>query len=228
MADSVKQASQSGLGHPGAGVAPHDRFVLPRPRQFSTYEARRLKLIASYCQGKSVLDLGYAQLPNPYLLGLYRVGVDLKSPCENVGDLVGSTRYDEEVIGDVLQLDRTMAGRVFDNIVAGELIEHIEKPYEFLRSLKSLLAPGGRLILSTPNPLAFPVQLFELIRSRRFFYTLDHVYYFCPRWVERMLEFSGYQMATIKGVGLWNPVFPVPCPASLSYQVVYVATLART
>ena len=41
----------------------------------------------------------------------------------------------------------------FDVIVLSEVIEHIEfsAGIEFLKSLKELLVPGGRLIVSTPN-----------------------------------------------------------------------------
>jgi 2-polyprenyl-3-methyl-5-hydroxy-6-metoxy-1,4-benzoquinol methylase len=39
----------------------------------------------------------------------------------------------------------------FDAVVSFETIEHIEEPLVFLERIKSLLKPGGVLILSTPN-----------------------------------------------------------------------------
>jgi SAM-dependent methyltransferase len=36
-------------------------------------------------------------------------------------------------------------------IVAGELIEHLDCPGRFLEAVRVLLAPGGRLVLTTPN-----------------------------------------------------------------------------
>jgi hypothetical protein len=62
-------------------------------------------------------------------------------------------------------------------------------------------------------------------RSRRFYYTDQHTFYFPPRWVVRLLERSGYQVTHILPVGLWTPIGPLPSPVALSYQVIYVATL---
>jgi hypothetical protein len=40
-------------------------------------------------------------------------------------------------------------------------------PYALLRDLETLLADGGRLLISTPNPLAFPVGSGRPSASRR-------------------------------------------------------------
>ena len=40
-----------------------------------------------------------------------------------------------------------------------------------LRSLRPLVAPAGRLVLTTPNPTGLPVVLLEWVRSHRRFYT---------------------------------------------------------
>jgi SAM-dependent methyltransferase len=39
----------------------------------------------------------------------------------------------------------------FDNIVAGEIIEHLEKPEIFLKECYRVLRKNGRLIITTPN-----------------------------------------------------------------------------
>lgn len=41
--------------------------------------------------------------------------------------------------------------RRFDVILAQEVIEHIQRPYDFLLSLRELLLPRGLLLLTTPN-----------------------------------------------------------------------------
>lgn len=181
------------------------------------YERRRLRLLAELAVGKSVLDVGYAQQPNPYFTGLHRVGLDLERPQ------AGPVRYEEEIVGDVAAVTQLCRGRSFDTIVCAELIEHVENPYALLRDLKTLLADGGRLLISTPNPLAFPVVIAELLRWKRFFYTRDHLYYFLPRWVERLFEATGFRVECTRPVGLWTPfgVTP-PVPTVLSYQVIYV------
>lgn len=39
----------------------------------------------------------------------------------------------------------------YDVIIAMEIIEHLENPWKFIRDIKSILNPGGLLVLSTPN-----------------------------------------------------------------------------
>ena len=183
------------------------------------YERRRMRQIALQAVGKTVLDIGYAQEPNPYLDGFHRTGYDLHKASS------GSVRYEEEIAGNVYDICNVLEGRRFDTIICGELIEHLETPYQVLRDLSELLEEGGRLILSTPNPFGFPVILCELFQLRKFFYTQEHVYYFLPRWVRRLLEFSGYQLQSIKSVGLWLPFGVLGlCPTMLSYQIIYVAS----
>jgi SAM-dependent methyltransferase len=182
------------------------------------YEERRLKLLARHASGHAVLDIGYAHWPNPYLGSHYRVGLDLNKPSPE-----SDVRYDEEIVGDVSNIVDAVGGRRFDTIICGELIEHLENPYQLLRDLKQLLAKDGRLLVSTPNPLAPPVVIAEYLRLRRFFYTPGHLYYFLPRWVVRLFESTGYDVSGIHPVGLWTPFGAIPlCPSALSYQVIYI------
>ena len=181
------------------------------------YERRRLQMLAANVQGPTVLDIGYAQHPNPFFTDCYRVGVDLCAPNRPSG-------YEEELIGNACALETLFPDRMFHSIVCAEFIEHIEQPYDFLRSLHGILEADGKLLLSTPNPLGFPVVVAEYLRNKRFFYTDDHVYYFTPRWMERMLVRSGFQVEAVLPVGLWLPKGYLPIPiVSSSYQVIYVA-----
>ena len=92
----------------------------------------RLKKMAAFAKGKT-LDVGFANLPNPYLRG-YVVGVDLESvPCPE--------NYSGVVVGDMTRV--CFAPASFDTILAGEFIEHIEQPIQFLRDCRRLLRPGG-------------------------------------------------------------------------------------
>lgn len=186
-----------------------------RARRSEAYEDRRKRMVAAAAGDGTVLDLGYAQDPNQHLRG-HRVGLDLARPRP------GGVRYDEEIVADVAELPDLLAGRTFDTVACCELIEHLEAPYDLLRSLHPLVSPGGSLVLTTPNPVGFPVVAFEWRRDHRRFYTAEHAHYFAPRWVERMLGRTGWVVRSVRGVGPW----PVPLegfPAGLSYQVVYVA-----
>lgn len=193
------------------------RRVSDGRRQSAAYELRRLRMLASLATG-DVLDVGYAQLPNPYFDASRVTGVDLVEPETPSG-------YAEQLVGSALALGDVLGDRRFDTVVAAEIIEHVEAPYEFLRGIRTVLKPDGQLLLSTPNPLGFPVLALEILRSRRWFYTRDHTYYFLPRWVHRMLELTGFELLRVQPVGIWLPIGYVPLsPVWASYQLIYVAS----
>ncbi len=201
-----------------ASVAQDRPRLRPRRIQCTRYEMRRLRLIAAQVVGRRVLDIGHAQLANPYLAAPHRVGFDMNAAPGP------APAYEEEILGDVAEIDRILNGRLFDTVIAAEFIEHVENPYGFLRRVRNVLAPDGRLILSTPNPLGFPVALFEALQVKSFFYTEDHLYYLLPRWVDRLLERCGFRVEGHIPVGLWTPFGGVPlCPEILSYQIIYTA-----
>lgn len=180
------------------------------------YERRRLELVARFASGRT-LDVGHAQQPNPFLDARQTVGIDLELPAASSG-------YSDDIVGSAQELGAFFETDSFDSVVAAEFIEHLEDPYSFLRSVASVLKPDGTLVLSTPNPIAFPTLGFEAMRSTRYFYTSDHTYYFPPRWVARMLDRTGFELEATVPVGIWLPRGYIRwSPVWLSYQVVYVA-----
>ena len=177
----------------------------------AAYERKRMRLIAREVVGPDVLDIGYASPPNPHLRAFRTVGLDRRTPREPSG-------YAEEIQCDAKDMALPLAGRRFNSIVLGEFIEHLEAPYAFLRGLHPFLADGGRVILSTPNPLGFPVLLCEILRLKRFYREPGHHYMFLPRWMERMLNLTGFVLEAIRSVGLQLVFVVPPCPKFLSYQ----------
>ena len=81
------------------------------------YEMARLRKVAQLAHGRTVLDLGHAQIPNPFLDGRHRVGFDLEKSA------AGGVRYEEEFQGDVRDIATVLCGRTFDSVICGELIE---------------------------------------------------------------------------------------------------------
>jgi 2-polyprenyl-3-methyl-5-hydroxy-6-metoxy-1,4-benzoquinol methylase len=62
-------------------------------------------------------------------------------------------------VGDLIDDDwaTPFSGRQFDGAVSLETLEHLEDPRPYLQRIRALLRPGGRLIVSTPNPLTTPL-----------------------------------------------------------------------
>ena len=51
----------------------------------------------------------------------------------------------------------------FDTVVAGEIIEHVGRPQDLVSEAGRVLARGGTLVITTPNPFCIP----WLIKGRR-------------------------------------------------------------
>ena len=169
-----------------------------------------------YAVGETVLDIGCAQIPNPYITGRRVVGFDLD-------DMAVARPYTEFVRGDVYRIGELLAGQRFDTVYMGGLVEHVERPYDLLRMLREHIAPGGRLILAIPNPLGIPMVLAELMGTRRFFFTPDHVLCYTVRWAWRLIERSGYKLIKTVGAGASLGGLWCPAPVVLSLTVIYVS-----
>ncbi|WP_343517941.1 bifunctional 2-polyprenyl-6-hydroxyphenol methylase/3-demethylubiquinol 3-O-methyltransferase UbiG [Sphingomonas sp.] len=106
--------------------------------------------------GKTALDVGCGAglLCEPLArLGAQVTGVD--AAPENVG----AARAHADASGlaiDYLagEFEQVAAGRTFDLVTSMEVIEHVTDPAAFVAGLAAALAPGGLMILSTPNRTA--------------------------------------------------------------------------
>lgn len=104
--------------------------------------------------GKSLLDLGCG---SGFLCQVEAesgarevVGVDVLDPdVKPVAWRFAKT--DLDATGWETTLARPAGGGGFDVITAFDILEHLASPVRFLASCHALLAPGGRLILTTPN-----------------------------------------------------------------------------
>jgi SAM-dependent methyltransferase len=168
--------------------------------------------------GGHILDIGFADIPNPFLTGSV-IGVDLQAVSRPLN-------YQAVVIGDLRE--PFLASGAFDTIVAGEVIEHLEEPIEFLRNCRRLLRSGGRLVLSTPNPYYPPVILLNWLMIRKFFFASDHQFEIGPRFMVRLLERSGFRSVRVVSGGVVIPLgrrtyLSVPAPRAICYQMIYVA-----
>lgn len=90
---------------------------------------------------------------------------------------------------DLGGLDQLAPGELFDCIAVIHVIEHIYDPVGFLRQLAAHLAPGGSIVLATPDMGSF---WRPLMRYRwPFFKVPEHVTFFDRRSLKKLLETSG-------------------------------------
>ncbi len=86
----------------------------------------------------------------------------------------------------------------FDVIIASEVIEHLFDPLPFIERLKSLLASGGHLIVTTPN-FSFWKNRFRILFGR-FRYEKEglldfgHIRFFTLPTARELFERAGYRI----------------------------------
>jgi 2-polyprenyl-6-hydroxyphenyl methylase/3-demethylubiquinone-9 3-methyltransferase len=154
--------------------------------------------------GKTALDVGCGAglLAEP----LARLGAKVTA-IDAAAELIDVARA--HAAGQGLDIDYRHAaaedldGR-FDLVTSMEVIEHVADPQAFIRSLAARLAPGGLLILSTPNRTA---------RSRVLMVTIaegigqipkgthDHAKFITPDEMKAMLAVAGLTVIDCEGIG---------------------------
>ncbi|HLQ66522.1 MAG TPA: class I SAM-dependent methyltransferase, partial [Candidatus Limnocylindrales bacterium] len=89
----------------------------------------------------------------------------------------------------------TVPRAYFDTVIAGEVIEHIRNVGRFLDSTAELLAPGGSLVITTPNALRFYNVVPALLRKELIH--PDHVAWYSPHTLRRAVELSPFSVESI-------------------------------
>ena len=136
--------------------------------------------------GGDLLDVG---MGGGMLAGLaldygYRVcGLDLHPNYAERARRLGV----EFLVGDIGSHD--FAGRQFDVIVLGDVIEHVTEPRRALAQVAAMLKPAGLLWLSTPDHEGVWTRM--LADGDSMWLEGEHMQYFCRRSMRRLLVEQG-------------------------------------
>jgi SAM-dependent methyltransferase len=160
----------------------------------------RVEFILPHVQGPEVLDVGCAaHVPEPgspyWLHGRLLekfpsvIGLDLNQ--ENM-DKLKAQGFQNLVVGNAEDIQLNAK---FNTIVAGELIEHLSNPGAFLSSARKHLAPGGKIVLTTPYPFGLLGVLYAALKFPKTCQNLEHTCWFCPQTFQELSRRAGLRIA---------------------------------
>lgn len=180
----------------------------------------RLKKMASFVKGKDVLDVAFHSNPNKFLKQYNTTGIDTSD--EKQPDF-----YKRCIKDDATKIDEIFGQGSFDTIILGEFIEHVENPSDMIRKCYFVLRNNGRIILSTPNPLGFPIIFAEYLSLKNNFFEIEHKAIYSKRWIIRLLNNAKFQNISTYSTGFWVPkgfeFLYIPSPVQLSKSIIYSA-----
>jgi SAM-dependent methyltransferase len=157
----------------------------------------RVELLRAIARGKRTIDLGFIdqgrmstkQAEGTWLHAELKqvarelVGIDLdEDGVAHAGELGYEALHADCQDGESLVALNLEPAEV---VIAGELIEHLDRPGAFLEAVKTLVAPDGVLVLTTPNSISLTNFLAALVG--RELHNPDHVGWQSPQTAETLL-----------------------------------------
>jgi 2-polyprenyl-6-hydroxyphenyl methylase/3-demethylubiquinone-9 3-methyltransferase len=158
-------------------------------------------------EGRSALDVGCGAglLAEPLTrLGAKLTGLDASA------ELIAVAREHAAAVG--LDIDyragelEVLEGQ-FDLITCMEVIEHVADPAAFVKALAKRLAPGGLLVMSTPNATGWSKLLMITIGEglgRIPKGTHDFSKFIAPERIKQLLNDAGLKCLDVQGIA-WSP-----------------------
>jgi len=193
-------------------ISETDSFTPYRYVQFARHLGNATRILDVGCntgRGGGVLRQTY---PSAHIEGLEMLAARAAAIPDGV--------YDAITVGSLATISGGAAK--FDALVMGELIEHVPYPTleQFISSAANILFPGGRVLLTTPNPH----YLFLRWRGGSVLGG-PHVSVHCPVALSQLLNGRGFRVVRVEGSGRVSRVVGVRFPLPLYGSYMLVAEL---
>ncbi|HTC87434.1 MAG TPA: class I SAM-dependent methyltransferase [Bryobacteraceae bacterium] len=142
-------------------------------------------------------------------MGCSAAANDLRA--ENLANAVANFTNSESIRclpGNLFDLDPREIGQ-FDLVIACEIVEHVAHTVDFLQQLRRFIAPGGHILLTTPNgayfrnklPTHSEIEDFAALEQQQFKPDSDgHLFLITPREMESLARQAGLK---IERLVLW-------------------------
>jgi hypothetical protein len=167
----------------------------------------RSEFLVQLATGRNVIDLGFVdtgRIDEKHARGEWLherlarvtsslVGIDVDRDGVDRARQLGLTAHvaDIQRSDDVARLELQPA----ELVIAGELIEHLDRPGAFLDAIAPLVTDTGKLVITTPNPLALTNVLLGLVG--REVQNAEHVGWHSWKTLDTLLDRHGWQIERV-------------------------------
>ena len=171
-------------------------------RYADCYESGRDDLISHVpADARDVLDIGCSR-------GLFGEVLKKRQKCVVTGvdcdsRLISAARerLDRVIYGDVEKVIDASSLGLFDCIVCGDVLEHLNDPWKVVRGLRAHLRKGGLFIASTPNVNNWAI-IYDMLQGRWDYVPFSilsgtHIRFFTKQTLSELFEGAGYQVRDI-------------------------------
>lgn len=146
-------------------------------------------------------------------IGNFRQYVDKSSeywgiePSEQASE-IAKTKMDKVLVGFYDKVANDIPDSYFDLVIANDIIEHMERPWDFLKSIKRKMNERASLVLSIPNVRHYE-NLKELLFEREWKYVdagildITHLRFFTEKSIIRLLNENEFEIKKMEGI---NPL----------------------
>jgi len=170
--------------------------------RFDARHASVLQMIAADARGRRLLEVGCGA--GFFLKAAERAGWSV----EGIELSTEASRFAVERLELPIRRERAedapIAVASFDVAVMFDVIEHLFDPRAVLAAIARALAPGGTLVISTPN--VDSASRFLLGTDWAVLSPLEHVYYFSEDSLRRLLEATGFsEVRFVREHAMWGP-----------------------
>ncbi|MGC4064040.1 MAG: class I SAM-dependent methyltransferase [Polyangiaceae bacterium] len=102
--------------------------------------------------------------------------------------------------------DTSLREGTYDAVVSYDVIEHVEKPEALLGRLASLIKPGGRLVIGTPD-----ASKIDLAKPEKYAFELHqpyHVHILSGRQLMRLAERANLRPLSVRNRFCYDTIYP--------------------
>lgn len=167
-----------------------------QPSWSKSSKTARFHQLKPFFKGQNILDIGCA-------VGYKKEDWMHRNIKEVSKSIIGLDR-DKEAVEEIRSMGYNVIygnaqnfdlSQKFDLIHAGELIEHLENPGEFLSSARRHLSENGRLLITTPNALSIVNTLYASTGGLQV--NNEHTCWFCEYTMKTLLERMNLEVVEI-------------------------------